>query len=186
MGRHRADRPEQVFDQVDAVNAELGDHPAGYPRALKKPAPPVGAGGGVTQPQAGDLADGVGGEQLAGSEHFGKVTVHKANLQIGPRLFGRLDQPPASGAAVGHGFLQQHCLAGAQGAYSQLFVAVVRGGDDDRVDVRAGQGGVDSVACFGHPETFCQRPRLGRRAAGDQLDVGLIDAGQPGSGDTRR
>ena len=122
-----------------------------------------GADGGVAVPAGGDhveLADGSGGEEFFGFGVDDGRDSLAADLEDAVGGFRGGDDFGAVGVDVDHGLFEVDVFAGAHGVDGGLFVPVVGGGDDDGVDVFAGEdlavvaGGeeVHIVGCAQAPE----------------------------------
>ena len=142
-----------------------------------------GADGGVAVPAGGDhveLADGAGGEELLGLGVDDGADALAADLKDAVGGAGGVDDLGAVGVDVDHGLFEVDVLAGVHGVDGGLLVPVVGRGDDDGVDVFAGEdlvvvaGGEDVVA----PELFgAGEAAVVAVGDGDELDAGNAEGG---------
>ncbi len=153
---------------------------AGFGRGIEGDGVVPGAHGGVAIPARGDhveLADGAGGEELFGLGVDDGADALAADLDDAVGGAGGLDDLGAVGVEMDHRLFAVDVLAGLHGVDGGALVPVVGGGDDDGVDVFAGEdlavvaGGEDVVA----PELL----GVGEAAVvavgdGDELDAGNL------------
>ena len=154
-----------------------------------------GADGGVAVPAGGDhveFADGSGGKQFLGLGVDDGADALAADLKDAVGGAGGGDDLGTVGVEVDHGLFEVDVFAGVHGVDGGLLVPVVGSGDEDGVDVLAGEdlavvaGGEEVVA----PELF----GVGEAAVvavgyGDEFDSGDLERGarcRPGPGRRRR
>ncbi len=154
---------------------------AGFGGGVERDGVVPGADGGVAVPAGGDhveLADGAGGEELFGLGVDDGADALAANLENTVGGVGGFDDLRAVGVDVDHRLFEVDVLAGLHGVDGGALVPVVGRGDEDGVDVFAGEdfvvvaGGEDVLA----PELF----GVGEAAVvavgdGNQLDAGDLE-----------
>ena len=191
---HRAEalhRLGQVPDQDVQVVAALGqDHGAGEGLVA-----PVAAHEAVRHVPVGDIFPVFHGHDLADDAGFqdfmelapeGCIAQHVADLQHAPGPLGCLHQLDAALQRVGHGFLQQHVVAGLHGGDGRRHVHLVLGGDDGGVAQSGGPSSRSSQVA--KAAGVLQIMGVGQPLAADRVRVGHArrSAPRPGGAGRRR
>ncbi len=157
--------------------AALGqDHGAG-----ERLVAPVAAHEAVGHVPVGDVLPVFHGDDVAHDAAFqqfmelapeGRIAQHVADLQHPPGPLGRLHQLDAARQRVGHGFLQQHVVAGVHGCHGRRHVhLVLRGHDGASAQLRGRHQflpGGETVGVF-------QIMEVGQPLAADRVRVGHAD-----------
>ena len=138
-------RPEEIGELADEIDAEVGDDAPPGLGAVEEP-------GGVHRPVMGEHGIGRADPADRAVRYEPLRLLHRRRESSkGSAMKTRRERAAASrrrsgiGEARHHRLFDEHVLAGFEGADGELGVRGVRRGDDDRVDLRIGEEGVEVI-----------------------------------------